>query len=144
MHRARFVVGGIVIAAGLAFLILTGFSQAAAAHTTLAGLLEPVGERITAPHLQLGGSTVVAGSIAWDEYRSRPDFTITDGQRTLRVRYVGSAVLPDTFQDRAQVVLDGSYDAEEGIFNADVVYAKCPSKYEGQSYDEHRETVGQG
>jgi cytochrome c-type biogenesis protein CcmE len=87
--------------------------------------------------VQLGGCTVVEGSIHWDEYRHRPDFTVTDGERVLRVRYTGSAVLPDTFKDRAQVVLEGRYLAAQDLFDAKVVFAKCPSKYEGQDYQGH-------
>ena len=134
-----------VVAAGLALLMFTGLRQATATHTTLADLLDLVaGDGVGSQRVQLGGSTVVPGSIAWDEYRSRPAFTVTDGEHTMRARYVGSAVLPDTFQDRAQVVLEGEYDARNGVFSADVVYAKCPSKYEGQDYEDQRQAVAQG
>ena len=97
-----------------------------------------MGESLEAnQRILLGGGTVVAGSIEWDAYRSRPEFTITDGERTLKVRYVGHAVLPDTFKDEALVVLEGQYRPSDQVFAADVVFAKCPSKYEGQSYEGH-------
>ena len=94
--------------------------------------------------IQLGGGTVVPGSIEWDPYRSRPEFTITDGEHTLKVRYVGNAVLPDTFKDEALVVLEGQFHQTDQIFSADVVFAKCPSKYEGQSYDGHVQAMNDG
>lgn len=143
MKRLRFTMGAAVIAAGLLYLFITGFQQSAAAQVDLATLLEQAGQRQTdGERVQLGGSTVVPGSIQWDEYHSRPEFTITDGERTLQVRYTGNAVLPDTFQDRAQVVLDGRYDPAQSIFDAQVVYAKCPSKYEGQNYEDHQQATG--
>jgi cytochrome c-type biogenesis protein CcmE len=145
MGRFRFVAGGVVIAAGIAFLIVTGVQQSASAHATLAALVaakRPV--EATPRRLQLGGSTVVPGSIVWGEYRSRPTFSITDGVHTLRAQYVGNATLPDTFQDRAKVVLEGRYDAAAQVFYAETVYAKCPSKYEGQSYEGHIGAGGQG
>jgi len=138
VKRFRFTLGAAVIAAGLLYLFVTGFQQSAAAQVDLATLLE----QTATERVQLGGSTVVPGSIQWDEYRSRPEFTITDGERTLQVRYTGNAVLPDTFQDRAQVVLEGRYDPAKSTFDAQVVYAKCPSKYEGQSYEDHRQATG--
>ncbi len=52
---------------------------------------------------------------------------------TRTIRYMG--VVPDTFRDRADVVLEGKINAE-GIFIAETMLAKCPSKYESQSYDE--------
>lgn len=145
MRRFRFTLGAAVIAAGLLYLFVTGFQQSAAAQVDLATLLEQIGgHQLGGERVQLGGSTVVPGSIQWDEYRSRPEFTITDGDRTLRVRYTGNAVLPDTFQDRAQVVLEGRYDPAASTFDAQVVYAKCPSKYEGQNYEDHLQGTRDG
>ena len=87
--------------------------------------------------IQLGGCKVVPGSIRWDEYRHRPAFTVADSTYSLEIRYVGNAVLPDTFKDEAQVVLEGYYDSGRNCFEAQIVFAKCPSKYEGQSYEGH-------
>ncbi len=132
--QRKFVLGGALIAAGLVFLLVNGVQQSVATHMDLSALLQraEADERI-----QLGGNTVVPGSIEWGQYRSRPEFQITDGERQLKVQYVGNAVLPDTFKDKAQVVLEGHYDPDKNVFEAQVVFAKCPSKYEGQSYEGH-------
>ena len=135
MRSHRFTIGAVLIAASLVYLLVTSVEQSAARHVTLSTLLEEGdwnGRR-----LQLGGSTVVVGSIQWDQFRHRPEFEITDGVRNLRVRYSGNSVLPDTFKDEAQVVLEGQYDASEERFDAKVIFAKCPSKYEGQDYQGH-------
>jgi cytochrome c-type biogenesis protein CcmE len=138
MKRHKFTVGALVVATGLFYLFLTGFQQSSSMHATLQSLTEEVGNgNLAGQRIQLGGSTVVPGSIAWDKYKSSAEFDITDGERTLHVRYVGSAVLPDTFKDEAMVVLQGEYDAERRSFDAEVVFAKCPSKYEGQDYEGH-------
>jgi cytochrome c-type biogenesis protein CcmE len=138
MKRYRFILGALVIAAGMIYLMLTGFHQSAAKNLNLASLLERTARGdLSGERVQLGGNRVVAGSIQWDEYHSRPQFTITDGERTLRVRYTGHSTLPDTFKDQAMVVLEGRYDTGRSTFDADVVFAKCPSKYEGQSYEDH-------
>lgn len=134
----KFVLGSVVIGVGLTFLLVTGVKQSSARHVTLDILLAPqTASEVGGGRIQLGGCTVVEGSIQWDEFRHRPTFTVTDGSRNLQVRYVGNAVLPDTFKDRAQVVVEGSYKGAAGSFEADVVFAKCPSKYEGESYDDH-------
>lgn len=143
MKRLKFVIGSLVILVGLGYLLATGVQQSAATQTTLEHLLAGAGQDDSRmARLQLGGSRVVPGSIRWDEYRSRPEFTITDGQRTLQVRYTGHGVLPDTFKDGALVVLEGQYRPAGARFDAEVVYAKCPSKYEGQSYEGHVEATG--
>ena len=136
MRKHKFTLGSLVVAAGLIYLFVAGGQQSTATHMTLQTLMD--GAAIDqSQRIQLGGSTVVPGSIEWDRYRSRPEFVITDGQHTLRVRYIGHTVLPDTFKDEALVVIEGEYDAADQIFAAEIVFAKCPSKYEGQSYEGH-------
>ena len=144
MSRYTFGFGGLVIAAGIAYLLITSVQQAAATHMTLSLLTDELQtKRVENQRIQLGGSTVVEGSIEWDKYHHRPEFLITDGSRTMRVRYSGSTVLPDTFKDKSMVVLEGHYLASQEIFDAKVVFAKCPSKYEGQDYEAHIEAMNQ-
>ena len=139
--RYKFVVGSVVVSAGLVFLLISGVRQSSARHLTLDMLLtQAANSELRDRRIQLGGCTVVDGSIRWDEYRHRPAFTVTDGERALQVRYTGNAVLPDTFRDRALVVLEGRL-TQAKQFEADVVFAKCPSKYEGESYDDHVEAL---
>ncbi len=132
----KFTVGALVIITGLFYLLLTGFQQSSSLHMTLQSLTEE-GAELAGRRIQLGGSTVIPGSIVWDKYHSSAEFDIVDGERTLHIRYVGNAVLPDTFKDRALVVLEGEYHAAQDRFDAEVVFAKCPSKYEGQDYEGH-------
>ena len=137
--QIKFALGGLVIIAGLAYLLVAGVEQTAATHMTLETL---TGQEITSgQRIQLGGGTVVEGSIDWDQYRHRPEFLVTNGKQTIKVKYKGNAVLPDTFQVKAQVVLEGHYLADQGLFEAQVIFAKCPSKYEGQSYEGHVEAM---
>ncbi len=48
--------------------------------------------------------------------------------KEINVRYAGT--VPDTFKDRAEVVLKGKL--KDGVFTAQEVSAKCPSKYEAK------------
>ena len=145
MQKYKFTLGALVIAAGLGFLLVRGFEEPTATHLTLNTLSQKIGTNTwDDQRIQLGGSTVVPGSIKWDKYRHRPEFSITDGQHTLQVRYTGNAVLPDTFRDESQVVLEGRYNSAHSLFEAQVVFAKCPSKYEGQSYEGHVQAMQAG
>ncbi len=138
MLQHKFFFGSFVILACLCYLIWSSFQQSTSMHLTLDMLLDkihsghPMSERI-----QLGGSTVVPGSISWDKYKSKATFNITDGTNNVSVKYIGNALLPDTFKDNALVVLEGEYDLKKTFFEADLVFAKCPSKYEGQNYSAH-------
>lgn len=54
-------------------------------------------------------------------------FTMTDGTAEMPVAYHGT--IPDTFVDGADVVVQGAIGSN-GVFVADNMLAKCPSKYE--------------
>lgn len=54
-------------------------------------------------------------------------FVMSDGSSTMPVVYHG--IVPDTFVDGADVVVEGRLD-EQSVFQAHHMLAKCPSKYE--------------
>ena len=58
-------------------------------------------------------------------------------KKTIRVTYSG--IVPDTFKDAAEVVVEGKYDLESGLFTAHVLLAKCPSKYEREEFEKGSE-----
>ena len=69
-------------------------------------------------------------------------FTMTDGTTALAVNYHG--IIPDTFVDGADVVVEGRLD-NAGTFNAHKLLAKCPSKYEAaDGYEEGHGEDGEG
>ena len=73
---------------------------------------------------------VQAGSIQKDNSQSQVEFLVfeKESDQTLPVIYQG--IIPDTFKDNAEVLVEGMYRSEEGRFHANVLLAKCPSKYE--------------
>ena len=82
---------------------------------------------------------VAPGSIARNVAARRVDFDVVTeapharsgggGGPRLRVSY-GSLATPDLFGDGAEVVIEGSLaGGATGIFHADNVLAKCPSKF---------------
>ncbi|MEW6749590.1 MAG: cytochrome c maturation protein CcmE [Candidatus Latescibacterota bacterium] len=141
MPRTRFAVGAAIILVGLVYLIVAGFQQSQATHMTVSALVDRAQRQdVGQLRIQLGGQ-VVEGSIEWDEYRHRARFVVTEGGARVPVRYIGNAVLPDTFKDGSPVVVEGRYAQATGVFEAEVVMAKCPSKYEGQSYEGHLDAI---
>ena len=80
--------------------------------------------------LQLHGF-VVPGSIMRkmdrDKQQIEYKFQAINCGSTVDVRYAGT--VPDTFKDRAEVVVKGTLE-DGGRFKAHEISAKCPSKYE--------------
>lgn len=78
-------------------------------------------------HFRVNGK-VTPGSIARQAGVLGARFQMTDGKGTLPVIY--RKELPDTFVDSAEVVVEGRM--KDGVFEANTLLAKCPSKYESQ------------
>ena len=90
-------------------------------------------------HLQLHGF-VVPGSIKRriENNRMEYKFQQTNCGQEIEVRYAGT--VPDTFKDRAKVVIKGTLRSE--VFESTEVMAKCPSKYKANTTHDSMCAVG--
>lgn len=70
------------------------------------------------------------GSVEKEAATLTTRFVIEGETKHAAVSYVGA--LPDIFRDGIQVVVTGSFSSEDGIFHADELLAKCPSKYQAE------------
>ena len=131
--RLKFVVGGVVILLCFAYLALSGFKGAMTYYVTVSELGDM--EISLDKTIRVGGK-VVEGSIQKDSRTLEIRFRMAEGGAEVPVYYRG--VIPDTFEAGADVVVEGRYVPGEGV-KASMVLAKCPSKYEGQSYEEHEQ-----
>jgi cytochrome c-type biogenesis protein CcmE len=102
----------------------TMFSRSVVYYQTPTEVLAKPGE-----HVRVSG-TVVDGSIAKDVAAGLVTFDVTDGTSTVTVRFEGAA--PDTLKDGADAVAEGSL-GPDGVFHADKLFAKCPSKFAAKS-----------
>jgi cytochrome c-type biogenesis protein CcmE len=123
--RIKFVIGAIVIVAALAWLGFVGFQESKAYYVTV-DEYRSLGTEVQGKTLKIAGD-VVTGSI--DRSKPQTEFVISNKGSQLKVRYVGSDALPDTFKDGSMAVVEGRV-AQEGIFQAGHIEAKCASKYE--------------
>jgi cytochrome c-type biogenesis protein CcmE len=122
--QAKFGVGIGVIVISLGFLAWLGYGESKTYYHTIAELQGLHGSDLS--HRMRVGGTVAAGSIR--RFTGRVDFVLEGEGKTLPVSYVGSDPLPDTFVDKSQALVEGR--PTDGRFVAEVVQAKCASKYE--------------
>ncbi|MCB0327368.1 MAG: cytochrome c maturation protein CcmE [Bdellovibrionales bacterium] len=71
---------------------------------------------------------VVENSVDRDAQHSTWNFLVRHENQSLAVFFEGA--MPDTFSDKAEVVLTGRYDESSRQFIATQVLAKCASRYE--------------
>ena len=132
-RQVAIAVGVILVA--VAYVMITGMRATMLYYYTVSEVASQ-GEELTGEPLRVAGKVVV-GSIEREEGNLVNKFLIHEGGKQLAVVYRGIA--PDTFQDDAEAVVEGELDSE-GVFQANFLMAKCPSKYEAATdYSEYRE-----
>lgn len=125
--RLKFILGGIVIVAALAWLGFVGFQESKAYYITVDEYHSLKGE-IGDKTFRLAGD-VVAGSI--DRTKPQMEFVIGSSETRIKVRYMGTEIIPDTFTDGSKALVEGII-APDGTFQAHHIEAKCASKYEAE------------
>lgn len=123
--QAKFGIGIGIIVISLASLAWLGYGESKTYYHTIAELQTLHGAD-RSHRIRVGG-TVAPGSI--HRMTGRVDFVLEGEGKSLPVSYVGNDPLPDTFVDKAQALVEGR-PAADGRFIAEVVQAKCASKYE--------------
>lgn len=119
----KLVVGGLIIAVALGYLMLTSFQSTMAYYLTV-DELKAKGDAVYGERVRLGGR-VAAGSIQRDTSTMVLRFSVSQGEESLPVVYRG--IVPDIFGEEIDVVVEGRY-IPEGVLQANTLLAKCPSK----------------
>ncbi len=124
----KYFAGGLVILAVIAYVAYSSFQSNAVYYYTL--------REFKAQQSNLAGQTIrINGpldkdSIQIDQKTLVLQFNLKDGDIVQPVVYRG--VAPDTLKTGESVVAEGHLGAD-GVFQADNILVKCPSKYEAQT-----------
>lgn len=124
MRRKKFFIGGLIILIAIAYLGYTGFQSAATYYYTVSELIGQGGS-LYGENVRVDGE-VAPGSVEQGADALLLRFTIVEGVESLPVVYQG--VIPDSFKVGNEVVIEGHLDSD-GIFQANTILTKCPSKY---------------
>ena len=148
--RMKFIVGGLLIVAAVIYLIVSS-TQASAQYFLTVDELAAKGSSVYGRDLRISGA-VLGESIQYDPQTLNLTFTIAhipgdnkeieamgglakvlhdaveDPQRT-RLVVVYNGPKPDLLRDEAQAIVTGKV-SEDGVFYADELLLKCPTKYE--------------
>lgn len=128
--RTKVFLGIGLIVAAMAALMVLGLSKSQTYYVTLEELLsqpDAQGDR----QLRVNGR-LIGSSVSFDPEKVLLTFQLREGDRTLSV--VHNGVRPGAFEDDAEVLVEGRY--QDGVFVADNVLTKCPSKYEAKTTSE--------
>ncbi|MCX8061300.1 MAG: cytochrome c maturation protein CcmE [Anaerolineales bacterium] len=149
-NRLKFLIGGLLIVAAVIYLIITS-TQASAQYFMTVAELQEKGAQVLGRDLRVSGA-VIGDSIQYDPQTLTLKFTVahvpgsnkeieaegglaavlhaavTDPSRP-RLQVVYQGVKPDLLRNEAQAIMTGKL-GEDGIFYAEELLLKCPTKYE--------------
>ena len=120
--KPKFLVGGGVIAAALAYMIYAGVTQSAVYFVTPSELRSAA---VAGKAYRLGGM-VERGSLHWEPRTLALTFALSDGKTSVAVRHTGAP--PDLFGEGRGAVVEGSW-TPEGYFRATHIMAKHSEEY---------------
>lgn len=136
MKNGRFFVGLTGVALVVTYLVWTGISDTMVYYLTPTELVAKVKEDPSFHDVGVKVSgRVVPGTYERGEGELVHLFQVQDIEDpdvTFPVVY--QDVLPDTFTDDTEVVLEGRF-GEDGVFQAETVLTKCGSRYEASPED---------
>ncbi len=148
--RAKFIVGGLLIVAAIIYLIVTSTQASAQYFLTVDELASRRGSEI-GRDVRVSGA-VIGDTITYDPETLTLEFTVAHvsgdnneieaqgglakvlhdavndpGRTHMPVVYIGPK--PDLLRHEAQAIMTGKM-GEDGVFYADELLLKCPTKYE--------------
>jgi len=148
--RVKFIIGGLLIITAIVYLIISSTKANAQYFFTIDELLSR-GQSVVGQNVRISGA-VIGDSVQYDPQTLSLRFTIAnvpadnklieaqgglaavlhdaviDPART-RVQAVYVGPKPDLLRDEAQAIMTG-HIGEDGVFYADELLLKCPTKYE--------------
>ena len=120
----RFLIGGVIILAALAYIVYGGMKDAVVYFVTPTELKAK--EPGSADKFMRMGGMVVAGSLQKDVKNLTYRFELTDGAASFPVYFKG--IPPDLFTEGKGAVVEGRLGAD-GVFQASTIMAKHAEEY---------------
>ncbi|MDP1809568.1 MAG: cytochrome c maturation protein CcmE [Actinomycetota bacterium] len=148
--KVKLLIALVVIIGGIGALVYSSMKSTVTYYMKPSEILAKAradGKAVYGERVRVGGIVInktVKGSAATRKW----EFMVTDGredkivpvamvkttpENRLLVKYKG--IVPDTFKEGVMAISDGIL-SKDGVFTADTVMAKCPSKYEASQQKE--------
>jgi len=128
-NKVKFIVGGLVIVALIAYLIISSVSNAGAYYREVGEVLSQ-NNQLVGKNLRVSGN-VVTESVKYDAPNLDLTFKISDPKdatQQLAIHFHG--VQPDQItREGASAIIEGTLGAN-GVVQANNLLLKCPSRYE--------------
>ena len=133
-NTSIYIAALLLLLGGVGALIYTGFSEGSVYFLNVKEALAMPAEKLASA--RLFGTVAAQNLVRADDGRT-VTFHLMDKDSpsmTMAVTYTG--VVPDTFKPGAEVIVEGSPQAD-GVFKAATLMTKCPSKYQKENREKN-------
>ena len=127
LKQKKFLIGGLIVLLAIGFLGYKSFAGAAMYYFTVNETIEK-GPSIYGSSIKVEG-LIEEGSVEREPASRLLKFVIADIGGVNKIPVVYQGVVPDTFKEGLPIVVEGALGSD-GIFLAQILMVKCPSKYE--------------
>ena len=135
-----FIVGGLVLA-GAGYLLFSSMNSSMVYYYTVDEVLESE-QDLSGRGTRISG-WVKPGTVSLSGTGKGVTFEVFDRESGSSIRVDYDGIVPDTFKEDSEVVVEGVWNKPARLFSASVLLAKCPSRYEGRG-DAHPQDVPVG
>ena len=130
--RGRLLIGGTLLLGALFYLAYLAFQGSTVYYVTVDDLLAQGVDATTERSVRVNG-VLLEGSFVRETGSTEASFVLVDPEGVGQVDAVYNGVVPDLFfNEHSQVVAEGRYGSD-GVFHADLLIVKCPSKYASEA-----------
>jgi len=129
--KTKFIIGGVIIALAIVYLIYTGVQSSAAYFLTVDELYAK-GATMENRTVRVAGK-VDATTIDFNNRDLLLKFEVMS-ENGQRMPVVFNGPKPDQMREGAEAILEGKYDGQ--VFTAQSLLLKCPSRYEEKGIEE--------
>jgi len=121
----KYIIGGIIVLVAVIYLLYLSFGSSVSYYVTVSEFFSRTDELIDTK-IRVAGN-VADTTIEWNADDLELVFTLTEGGKYMPVIYDGAK--PSGFKAGSTILVEGKYN-DDGIFHANQLILKCPSKYE--------------
>jgi cytochrome c-type biogenesis protein CcmE len=126
--KKKYIISTLIIFVVVLYLVFTGFKSEGVYYLNV--------DELVAKNVDLNkevrvSGVVEKGTIKRIDAEKKLYFNlIGDNGKYIKVFYEG--IIPDAFKEGGGVIVEGTYSRSSNLLTADVLLAKCPSKYEAK------------
>jgi cytochrome c-type biogenesis protein CcmE len=131
-NPAKLIATVVIVISALAYLVSGSFGETMVYYKTVQEVLAAPAE-FERSTIRVNGS-LVAGSIARKAGTDKYRFVLSRANKALTVAYTG--ILPDSMVEGRELVVQGSLNPVEMVFEAEEILTKCPSKHEARGREQ--------